>query len=208
MSDADLIQRSDDWLKARCGSLGASSVHEALARTKSGPAASRANLRARLIVERLTGKAIETYQNAAMLTGIEREPEARAAYAFDRDVDVSEVGLIRHPSIAWTHASPDGLVSNEGLLEIKAPQPAAHLDLLLGAPIPEKYVLQCMWQMACSGRAWADFASYNPDFPERMRLYVKRIDRDDKAITVMEREVALFLAEVDSALAQLERIAA
>lgn len=208
MTDAALIQRSPEWLAARVGSLGASQIHEALARTKTGWGASRANLRARLVVERLTGKPLDTFQSQAMLTGIEREPEARAAYAFERDVDVVEVGLIRHPSIPRTHASPDGLVGDDGMVELKAPQPAAHLELLTERAIPEKYVLQCLWQMACAGRAWVDFASYNPDFPERMRLWVRRIDRNDERIAEMEREVKRFLSEVDEALAVLERAAA
>lgn len=208
MSDAALVQRSPEWLAARVGSLGASQVHEALARTKTGWGASRANLRSRLVVERLTGKPLETYQNAAMLLGIEREPEARAAYAFERDVDVEEVGLIRHPSIPRTHASPDGLVGDDGMVEIKCPGPAAHLEILTNRTVPAPYMLQCYWQMACSGRAWNDFVSYQPDFPEHLRLFVLRVPRDQDRIAEMERGVRAFLAEVDEAVAALGRLAA
>lgn len=208
MSDASLIQRSPEWLAARVGSLGASQVHEALARTKTGWGASRANLRSRLVIERLTGKPLETFQSAAMLAGIEREPEARAAYAFERDVDVEEVGLIRHPSIERTHASPDGLVGDDGMVEIKCPQPAAHLEILINKIVPASYMLQCYWQMACSGRAWNDFVSYQPDFPEHLRLFTLRIPRDAERIAQMERDVRAFLAEVDESVAALERVAA
>lgn len=198
-----LIQRSEEWLQARCGSLGASALHEALAKTKSGWGASRANCMARLVVERITGQPVETYQNAAMQHGIEYEAEARAAYSFRADADVQEVGLIRHPTIAGTHASPDGLIGLVGVLEIKAPQPAAHLATLLGEPVPEKYVLQMQWQMRCSGRGWCDYVSYSPAFPESMRLFVHRFKFDAPLVAGLEKDVAEFLAEVDAKVAAL-----
>lgn len=203
MSEAELIQRSEEWLAARVGSLGASCLHEVVARTKTGYSASRANRLAALLVERLTGQAQETYQNAAMLHGIETEPQARAAYAFEADVDVVEIGLIRHPKIAGTHASPDGLIGGDGLLEIKCPQPAAHLALLLGEPIPDKYLVQMLWQMACADRVWCDFVSYNPAFPAHLRLLVKRIHRDDERIGRLEKEVIAFLSELEAATRKL-----
>lgn len=203
MSEVDLIQRSEEWLAARVGSLGASCLYEVVARTKTGYSASRAGRLAALLVERLTGQAQETYQNAAMLHGIETEPQARAAYAFEADVDVAEVGLIRHPKIVGTHASPDGLIGDDGLLEIKCPQPAAHLALLLGEPIPDKYLVQMLWQMACTERGWCDFVSYNPAFPAHLRLLVKRLHRDDERIGQLEKEVVAFLSELDAALRRL-----
>lgn len=203
MSEVDLIQRSEEWLQARVGSLGASCLHEVVARTKTGYSASRANRLAALLVERLTGQPQETYQNAAMLHGIEMEPQARAAYAFEADIDVAEVGLIRHPRIPGTHASPDGLIGGDGLLEIKCPQPPAHLALLLGEPIPDKYLVQMLWQMACAERDWCDFVSYNAVFPAHLRLLVKRIHRDDERIGQLEKEVVVFLSELDAALQRL-----
>lgn len=204
MSEVDLIQRSEEWLAARVGSLGASCLHEVVARTKSGYSTSRANRLAALLVERLTGQPQETYQNAAMLHGIETEPQARAAYAFEADVDVTEIGLIRHPKIAGTHASPDGLIGSDGLLEIKCPQPAGHLALLLGDPIPDKYIVQMLWQMACAERVWCDFVSFNPVFPPHLRLLVKRFHRDDERIGQLEKEVTAFLSELDVTMQRLK----
>ena len=201
--DGELIQRSDEWYKARLGSLGASCVHEVVAKTRSGYSASRANRLAALVCERLTGQPQDTYQNAAMLHGIETEPEARAAYAFYQSAAVVEVGLIRHPKIIGTHASPDGLVGEEGLVELKCPQPAAHLALLMTKLIPDKYVVQMQWQMVCAERLWADFASYSPAFPEHLRLVVHRVPRDPRRIAELELEVRSFLAEVDKAVAAL-----
>jgi putative phage-type endonuclease len=203
---SELIQGSSEWKAARCGSLGASSLHEALARTKTGWGASRANLQSRLIIERLTGVPQETYQNAAMLTGIEREPEARNAYCFDQDCGVQEIGLKPHPSIKGTHASPDGLVIGvPRVLEIKCPQPAMHLETLLSGTIPEKYMLQMIWQMACCDAEDADYVSWNPDFPVEMRLFVRRVERDDNRIAQIEREVREFLSETDEKMEALRR---
>jgi putative phage-type endonuclease len=199
----ELIQGSPEWIAARVGSLGASRLHEALARTKTGYGASRANLLAELACERLTGVPAEKYVNAAMQNGIALEPEARAAYAWYCDADVVEVGLIKHPTIANSHASPDGLVGEDGLVEIKAPQPATHLATLLGEAIPRKYLLQMAWQMASSGRQWCDFVSWCPVFPEPMQLFVKRVHRDDALIETIERDVIEFLAEVDATVAEL-----
>ena len=200
-----LIQGSDEWRQARCGSLGASAIADALARTKTGYGASRANLQARLVVERLTGIPQETYQNAAMLEGIEREPQARAGYIFETGEDVQQVGLIPHPIIEGTHASPDGLIGDKGVLEIKSPQPAAHLATLLGEPIPQKYTYQMLWQMCCANRAWADYVSFNPDFPPEMQMHITRIHRDDKAIAEIEREVSIFLQELDDKVQALRQ---
>ena len=199
----DCVQGSPEWHAARCGSLGASALHEAVAKTKAGWGASRANRMATLIIERLTGIPQDVYQNAAMLHGIETEPEARAAYCFYRDVEVEQVGLVLHPTLSGTHASPDGLVGSDGLLEVKCPQPAAHLATLLGDPPQGKYLIQMQWQMACTGRKWTDFVSYSPSFPESMKLHVQRVKRDDKTIEQLEKDVALFLKEVDDKVAAL-----
>jgi putative phage-type endonuclease len=199
----DLIQRSDEWKAARVGSLGASCVHEVVARTKSGYSASRANRLAAMVIERLTGRAQEMFVNQAMQHGIDMEPEARDAYAFVKNADVVEVGLVKHPKIIGSHASPDGLVGDDKLLEIKCPQAAAHLSTLLGDPIPEKYVTQMLWQMACTGRAFCDFASYNADFPVHLRLKVIRVVRNDARIAELEREVSLFLNDVEAAVKRL-----
>jgi putative phage-type endonuclease len=192
---AQLLQGTEEWKAARCGSLGASRIAEAIARTKTGWGASRANLMAELVVERLTGVPTEGYVSKEMQWGTEYEPQARAAYEFHRDVTVIEVGLVKHPKIEGSHASPDGLVNDDGLLEIKCPNSATHIDTLLGATIPAKYVTQMLWQMACTGRQWVDFVSYDPRMPEPMRLFVSRLHRDDAAIAELEKMVREFLAE-------------
>jgi hypothetical protein len=197
---SELLQGTEAWRMARCGSLGASEVHEALARTKSGWGASRANIRARMIAERLTGIPQESYTNSAMQWGIDHEADARRAYAFFRDAEVAEVGLIRHPTIVWTHASPDGLIGDDGGLELKCPNTATHIETLTSKSFGGKYITQCEWAMACSGRQWWDLCSFDPRMPGDLQLFVQRIHRDEKRIKALEDDVTEFLAEVSETI--------
>lgn len=194
----DLEQGSEAWRLARCGSLGASRIHEVVARTKTGPSAMRANCMGDLIAERLMGVPLPKYVSSAMQHGTDTEAEARAAYEFDRDVDVALVGLIRHPRIDGTHASPDGLVDADGIVEIKCPQIPEHINTLLNQTIPGKYVTQIQWQLGVTGRAWADYVSYCPMMPTSMQLWIKRVERDPKAISDLEEQIQEFLHELDA----------
>lgn len=196
-------QRSDEWFQARIGKVTASRIADVCARTKTGWGASRKNYMAELVAERLTGTRVEGFTNAAMQWGTDQEPEARIAYEFYRDATVVATGFVPHPSIADTGASPDGLVGDDGLVEIKCPNTATHLETLLGASMPDKYFLQIQWQLACTGRQWCDFASYDPRLPESMRLFVDRVKRDDAAIAAIERDVTEFLNELRETVRQL-----
>lgn len=196
-------QGSQEWLQERCGKVTASRIADLMARTKTGWGASRANYAAQLVTERLTGCVAPSFTNAAMIHGTETEPEARRAYEFFVDRDVQQVGFIPHPTIAMAGASPDGLVGEDGLVEIKCPATATHIDTLLTETIPDKYVKQMMFQMICTGRKWCDFASYDPRLPERMRLFVKRVEFNAEAAEEIEAAVRDFLAEIDNTVAQL-----
>jgi putative phage-type endonuclease len=189
-------QRSAEWYAARLGKLTASRIADALARTKSGWGASRANVRAEIVCERLTSTPTEGYTNAAMQWGIDTEPHARAAYEFFCDRTVELVGFVDHPSIAMSGCSPDGLVSTDGLVEIKCPNTATHIDTILSDSIAEKYRKQMLWQMACTGRTWCDFVSFDPRVPTEMQLYVQRFNADEKALKDLENEAVSFLIEV------------
>ena len=202
----EIIQGSDAWFAARLGKVTASRVSDIVAKTKSGPSASRANYLAQLVAERLTGTATESFTNDAMRWGTAQEPEARATYEFYRDVAVDQIGFVIHPAIAESGASPDGLIGADGLLEIKCPNTATHIETLIGRTVPGKYVTQIQWQLACTSRAWCDFASYDPRLPEEMRLYVERVTRDDAMIADLEREVADFLSDLDGKVAQLQAL--
>jgi putative phage-type endonuclease len=197
-------QRSDEWFTARLGKVTASRVADIIAKTKSGYSTSRANYMAELVCERLTGKQGDSFSNAAMVWGTNTEPMARAAYEALEGVLVEEVGFVSHPTIEMAGASPDGLVLEEGLVEIKCPNTATHIETLLGKSAPSKYVTQMQWQMACTGRKWCDFVSFDPRMPEEMQLFMARIERDDELIIELEREVEKFLSELEDKIVALE----
>jgi len=189
-------QRTDEWMAARAGKATASRVADLCARTKTGWGAGRKNMIATLVAERLSGQCAETFQSAAMAWGTEHEDDARAAYEFLHGVQVEQVGFVDHPTIEWSGASPDGLVGEDGLVEIKCPNTATHIDTLLGAPIDGKYIKQMMWQMECTGREWCDFVSYDPRLPIAMQTHIQRVERDDELIASIRADVQSALDEV------------
>lgn len=198
-------QRTEEWIAERLGKLTASRVADMLARTKSGWGAGRANYLAELVLERLTGKPVDSYVSPAMQWGTDNEPAARAAYEYRMDATVELVGFVPHPTIPMSGASPDGFVGEDGLVEFKCPNSATHMETLTEGKVPERYRLQMLWQMACTGRQWADFVSYDPRFPEEMTLFVSRVERDDARIAEIESEAVLFLNDVEAQVRLLRR---
>jgi putative phage-type endonuclease len=201
-------QRSEEWFAARCGKVTASRVADIIAKTKTGPSASRENYLAQLVCERMTGKPSESFTSAAMLHGTETEPFARAAYEAAKDVLVEEVGFIVHPSIEGAGASPDGLVGLFGLVEIKCPNTATHIQTLLDQKVPEKYNTQMQWQMSCTGRQWCDFVSFDPRMAEGLQLFIKRVEYDPIYVSQLEKEVIFFLMDVEEKINKLNKLKA
>lgn len=199
-------QGTAEWMAQRLGKVTASRVADVVAKTKSGWGASRANYMAQLVAERLTGTQQESFTNAAMQWGTEKEPDARAAYEFRTDYTVESAGFVDHPTIAMTGASPDGYVAADGLVEIKCPNTATHIETLLGREVPAKYATQMQWQMACTGRKWCDFVSFDPRMPENMRLFVARVARDDVLINSLSLDIHNFLVELDRKVADLRKL--
>jgi len=201
-------QQTNEWFAARVAKVTASRVADVVAKTKSGPAASRANYMAELMIERLTGQRQETFTNAAMERGTELEPLARAAYEAQTGAIVEEVGFIQHPTIEMAGASPDGLVGSDGLLEIKVPNSSTHIENMLSGKPSQRYLMQMMFQMSCTGRKWCDFVSYDPRFPAHLQLFVVRVMRDDVLIQSLENEVRQFLSELDAMVNKLNQLKA
>lgn len=200
-----LEQGSDEWFAARCGKVTASRISDVIAKTKTGWGASRKNYLAELVAETLTGISAQGFTNAAMQWGTDTEPQARAAYELMFDVDVVQVGFVNHPDIAMSGASPDGLVGDDGLVEIKCPNTATHIETLREEKVATKYLNQMQWQMACTGRAWCDFVSYDPRLPGDLALWAKRVERDDEHIADLEKMVRDFLAELDQVVEDLTK---
>jgi len=197
-------QQSNEWFTARLGKVTASRVADVIAKTKTGYSTSRDNYMAQLICERLTGQKGESFTNAAMEWGTQTEPLARSAYENARNLLVKEVGFINHPRIEMSGASPDGLVGDDGLVEIKCPNTATHIDTLLSGKVPTKYITQMQWQMLCCQRKWCDFVSFDNRLPEHLQLFVQEVEFDSEYCAMLEKEVTQFLAELDSKVAKLK----
>lgn len=202
----DLEQRTDEWLHMRAGMVTASRVADVLAKLKrkEGMAQARHDYLLEVAIGRLTGLNPETYVSPAMQWGIENEPLARGAYQIATDREVQEIGFAIHPRIKWFGSSPDGLVDEDGCLEVKCPNANTHLEYILADQVPLEYAPQMLAHMACTERKWCDFASYHPRLPKNLQLFVKRFERDDKLIAGMELEVEQFLSEVEELLGRLK----
>jgi len=194
----NIIQGSSSWFEARRGKVTASRVADVIAKTKSGWGASRGNYEAQLIAEILTGQVADSFTNAAMEWGTATEPQARKAYEFLKDVEVEEIGFVDHLIINGTGASPDGLVGDAGMLEIKAPNTKTHIETLLSQKVPKKYDTQMQWQMACAGkdRLWTDFVSFDPRLPQHLNMFLQRVERNSERIAELEGIVSDFIAEM------------
>jgi len=202
----EITQGSDAWHQARLGKVTASRIADIIATTKSGYSASRANYEAQLICEILTGKPAESFTNAAMAWGTETEPLVKAQYELKTGNMVNQIGFVVHPKIEQAGASPDGLVDNDGLIEIKCPNTSTHLDTLLSQKVPSKYITQMTWQMLCTGRKWTDFVSYDPRLPDNLQLFIQRIELDEEYGKKLESEIKEFLEYVNEKVEKLRKI--
>lgn len=195
-------QRTEEWFAERLGKVTASKISDVMMKPTT---AGYQNYMAQLVCERLTGTPTETFTSAAMQHGTDTEPQARAFYEMETGLEVSEVGFIQHPTLEMAGASPDGIVGDKGLVEIKCPQPAKHIATLTGAKIDRGYLLQMQWQMACTGRDWCDFVSFCPSLPIDMQLFRQRIEADAEQIEEITSAVTTFLAQIDAKISDLTK---
>lgn len=202
-----LEQRTPEWFAARAGAFTASRMADLMAKTKSGPSASRKNMITTLAVERITGTCVETYTNAAMQRGVDLEREALDAYAFETGVAVISEAFIKHPTISRVGCSPDGLVNDDGLVEIKCPSAMAkHLEALTNGSHAVEYRWQLQHQLFVTGREWVDAVSYDPRFPSGLQLAVKRIFKDAEDQEAIAAEIAAADSEIEAIVAALKEI--
>jgi putative phage-type endonuclease len=200
-------QGSDEWFALKLGKVSASRISDVMAKGKgNAPSVTRANYAAQLMLERVTGQKQETYSNAAMQWGVEQEPLARLAYSLHIEAEIEEVAFIDHPFILRSGASPDGLVGTDGMIEIKNPNTATHIKWALAGEVPPEHVLQMQWQMACAGRQWNDFVSYDSRMPEGQQLFVRRLFRDNELIEKLESEVVFFDGSVEAMINECNKI--
>lgn len=200
-------QGSAEWLQNRVGRVTASRVKDVMDfLKKGGPSAQRKNYMAEIIAETLTGIASEHYVSPYMQWGIETEREARAAYEIESGNIVDQTGLFVHDSMSRFAASPDGLVGTHGLFEAKCPQTTTHLAWLKDGGVPEDHLAQVWSQLACTGREWCDWVSFDPRLPEPLQLIIQRVHRDDAKIAEVEASVLAFLEEIVAEIEALREI--
>ena len=191
-------QGTEAWLQLRLGKVTASRVADIMAKTKTGASASRQNYLIELALQRVTGNIEPMYTNDAMAWGTATEPQARVDYEVKTGNFVDQIAFVEHDIIEWFGCSPDGLVGNDGLIEIKCPNSATHWATIKDKKPPNKYVIQMQSQMACTNRQWCDFVSFDPRMPERSQLFICRVERDQTMIDEIEAEIKKFLSEVES----------
>lgn len=205
MIDPKMVEQgSDEWLALRLGHVTASNVADVMAKGKSGEALTRKKYKTRILAERLTGQGQGGFTSSAMEWGVEQEPFARMAYEVATNSLVDKTGFWHHPSIQWVGVSPDGLVDNDGLVEIKCPNTTTHLDYIMDDKVPAEYYKQIQCQLWVTGRSWCDFISYDPRLPQRNQLFIKRCFRDEPLMAEMANEVLAFLAEIDEMIKFLQ----
>ena len=203
MVDIGIKQGTEEWHQIRLGKVTASRVADVMSKVKTGESAGRKNYKMDLVVERLTNNPTSSFSSPAMAWGTETEPLARMAYEAFTGVFVDQVAFCNHPTIKNFGCSPDGVVG-EGLMEIKCPNTATHIDYLMAGVPPSKYVPQMQTQMACTGAKWCDFVSFDPRLPTELQLFVVRLDRDEAYIQQIEEEVKQFLDEIEQVYSQLK----
>ncbi|WP_208433289.1 lambda exonuclease family protein [Bartonella taylorii] len=200
-------QRTAEWFQARLGKVTASNVYNVLSKTAKGlPTSKYEDYKIKLITERLIEGISQSYITPAMQWGIEHEDDALKEYAFIYDTEVTRCGFIQHPTIKMAGASPDGFVGENGLVEVKCPQSTTHLRFFMDGKIKPEYIAQMQFQMACTGRKWCHFISYNPNFVGRstgLRMKIKRVNRDEEHIEEINKAVEIFLGEIEQEMQKI-----
>ena len=205
----DCTQGSPEWLSLRCGRVTASRICDVMAFGKTGQELkARRDYRIELVTEILTDIPCETlFETPDMKRGTELEPFARLAYEAKRGVKVSQTGFYVHPEIERAGASPDGLIGEDGLIEIKCPRYYNHINNILSGGVSNPdYQLQMLWQMECTGRSWCDFVSYEPTMPDHLKIFIVRFNRDEEALKRIREEVKKFIVEVEALVFELANI--
>lgn len=200
ITDSPDLQRTEQWHKDRCGKITGSRVKDATSKLKSGERSKAAKtLKGKIVAERLTGVSADADISnlRAVQHGIVTEELAVKAFEAETGKTVQLVGLIDHPTLPMCGASPDGLIDDDAVLEIKCPNSATHIEYLKGNCIPDEYHEQTLWQLACTGRTKVYFVSFDPRMPPANQLLIVESVPDVALIRALEAEVLEVLKEID-----------
>jgi putative phage-type endonuclease len=208
-------QQGDAWLRNRIGRITGSCLADVCsyltrasgAKKAGDSSAKRDGYRMQLIAERLTGRATDHYVSLSMEHGTNTEDDARIYYEGATRQMCAPVGFVLHPQYDFTGASPDALVGSDGVLEIKCPETTTHLEYIDAGVVPPEYVAQIMWELACTGRKWADFISFDPRVQDdKLRFFYRRMERDEAMIATYTAEVLKLNAEIEYWIAEHKAI--
>lgn len=202
---SEIEQGSEEWFQQRCGKFTGSRFVDALAKSKTNgkPLKARQDLIWTVVAERIQGYQESGLSSYSLRWGQDVEPLARTAYELQTGYFVEQKGFIVHPKYDFVGISPDGLVDDDGLIEIKSPKsPEIHLQRWIDG-VPTEYLPQVQGAMWVTSRKWCDFISYDPDTDERFRLLIIRVARDDKYIAELEAEILAAEVEAQSLYQQL-----
>lgn len=203
-----MIQGSEEWKAARCGKITASRIWDIMDKTKAGkPTSKRKNYIAEKTLERITGAPMEHYRSPAMQWGTEQEADARMVFEIGTGRAVREVGFIDHPTLPMCGASPDGLIGDDTIIEIKCPMSATHIAFVRTGVIDPQYYAQMQWVMGCTGRAQAWFISYDPRCGPGLEVEYKLFKRDEKFLASAREEVIAAEEEIKEQVEELQEIA-
>ena len=207
------LQQTESWFAERAGCLTASVAKAAILRnTKGQPYAAYETELRRIVGERFTKNMSNRFTSSAMQWGVDHEDEAREAYEIETGNIVDLVGFVRHPTIDWFGASPDGLVGKDGLLEIKCPETSTHIARIEAGVVPEEYKPQMLVQLLCTGRSWVDFVDYDPRIDDEfksLRLFIVRFEPTAEELETAKARCIEFLNDCQAHFeAALQKMAA
>jgi hypothetical protein len=187
------------WVKARIGHLTASRMHDVMTVSKRDgkPLKKRDDYLIEVVGERMTDIAQNHYVSEDMEHGLEYEEAAKIAYGQVKNCDVDPAGFILHPSIEFFGASPDAFIGADGLAEFKCPRTSTHIRWLKDGVVPEKHKAQMIAQIACTGRKWVDFCSFDPRIKTPQKIFIRRFEPTAEELDLVETQARLFLAEVE-----------
>lgn len=198
MIPIDVQQGSDEWLAVRCGVPSASNFDKLLT-TKGEPSKQAQKYLYQLAAEKVSGIKEESFQSSAMAKGIETEAEAVDFYELTQGVEVQTVGFCLHESKLFG-CSPDRLVGDEGLLEVKCPLPHTHVEYLLENNLEKDYFQQVQGQLLVTGRKWCDLISYS----RGLKPLIVRVVRDEKFLKALEIELEIFCKKLEETIGRIQ----
>jgi len=199
----DIQQGSDEWLELRLGKITASKLSDVMSKGRgNAPSKTRASYMLQLAAEKLTGKPEDSFTNKYMEWGNECEPQARSMYEFDSGNDVEEVAFVEFDE--WFGVSPDGLVGDNGLLEIKCPKTTTQIERYLAGVFPSAYKAQVQGQLIATGRDWCDFVSFDPRISGEASYFCIRVERDEEYMNELQEAIHTFKEELIEMMEKLK----